>query len=291
MDLKTLHYFTVVAEELNITKAAKILMMSQPPLSNAMHRLEEELHTSLFLRGRRSLTLTEEGKYLYRKAKDILALSDKTKNDILLMKGGVGGTIALGIVDGFSAKESATLIKEFTINHPFVHFRILSGNSDALIEKMRLGIISMAIISSPYDQVSLNAFPLMKEDLVAILRSEHPLAKKESLSLSDLGSEPLIVPSRKSQIEAIRRGFRKFSIDPLLYCESDTAEQAFALAMEGLGIAIFPIGERLLSDEVTFRLIENGLPRQEYLFVWRKGHQLPTIEEEFIDHLKKKTGV
>lgn len=290
MDLKTLHYFTVVAEELNITKAAKILMMSQPPLSNAMHRLEEELHTSLFVRGKRNLTLTEEGKYLYRKAKDILALSDKTKNDILLMKGGVGGTISLGIVDGFSSKLGASWIRQFTIDHPFVHFRILSGDSEALIEKMRLGLISMAIISSPYDQVSLNAFPLYEEEVVAILPKDHPLAEKESLSLSDLSSEPLIVPSRKSKIEAIRKSFRKLSVDPLLYCESDTLEQAVALAGEGLGIAIFPKEEPPMSESVICKKIEGALPKQEYLFVWRKGHQLPTIEEEFIDHLKKKTG-
>ena len=67
MDLKTLRYFVVVAEELNITKASKILMMSQPPLSNQIKNLEEELNTKLFIRGKRHLELTEEGKYLYQK--------------------------------------------------------------------------------------------------------------------------------------------------------------------------------------------------------------------------------
>ena len=69
MDLRTLTYFVVIAEELNITKAAKILNMSQPPLSNQMKGLEEELGTKLFIRGKRQLTLTEEGKYLYQKSK------------------------------------------------------------------------------------------------------------------------------------------------------------------------------------------------------------------------------
>ena len=83
MDLKTLRYFIVVAEELNITKASKILMMSQPPLSNQIKNLEDELNTTLFIRGKRQLELTEAGKYLYQKAKDIIALNDKTASEIL----------------------------------------------------------------------------------------------------------------------------------------------------------------------------------------------------------------
>ena len=88
MDLKTLRYFVVVAEELNITRASKILMMSQPPLSNQIKNLEEELNTTLFIRGKRHLELTDEGRYLYQKAKDILLLNDKTINEILLMNKG-----------------------------------------------------------------------------------------------------------------------------------------------------------------------------------------------------------
>ncbi|MBQ5756729.1 MAG: LysR family transcriptional regulator, partial [Erysipelotrichaceae bacterium] len=72
MDLRTLQYFVVVAEELNITKAAEKLHMSQPPLSAQIKKLELELNTELFIRGKRQLDLTESGELLYRRAKEIL---------------------------------------------------------------------------------------------------------------------------------------------------------------------------------------------------------------------------
>ena len=71
MELRTLKYFAAVAEELNITKAAAILNISQPPLSAQIRKLEEELDTQLFIRGRRTLQLTESGQLLYRRAKEM----------------------------------------------------------------------------------------------------------------------------------------------------------------------------------------------------------------------------
>ena len=78
MDLRNLRYFVVVAEELNVTRAAEKLHMSQPPLSAQIKSLEEELDTKLFVRGKRHLKLTESGQLLYRRAKEILSLSEKT---------------------------------------------------------------------------------------------------------------------------------------------------------------------------------------------------------------------
>ena len=75
VELRTLRYFVTVAEELNITRAAAILNISQPPLSSQIMALEEELNTRLFLRGKRRLELTESGQLLYRRAKEILRLT------------------------------------------------------------------------------------------------------------------------------------------------------------------------------------------------------------------------
>ena len=75
MDFKSLYYFTVVAQELNITRAAKILNISQPPLSSHIHSLEEEFGTQLFIRSKTGLSLTATGSLLYKRAKQVLELA------------------------------------------------------------------------------------------------------------------------------------------------------------------------------------------------------------------------
>ena len=100
MDIKSLSYFVTVAEELNITKAAEKLNISQPPLSIQIRNLEIELDTVLFIRGKRKLELTESGRLLYRRAKEILSLTSQAEEEIRSMKHGLSGTISLGLVEG-----------------------------------------------------------------------------------------------------------------------------------------------------------------------------------------------
>ena len=290
MDIKTLRYFVVVAEELNITKASKILMMSQPPLSNQIKHLEEELNTTLFIRGKRHLELTEEGKYLYQKAKDIIYLNDKTTNEILLMNKGLTGTISIGLVEGMAPDIAAEWISEFLNKHPNVKFRILDGNSDDLIEKMRAGLISLAVITSPYDQILLNSFKVAEEKMVALINKDHPLAKLESniIKIEQLANEKIIIPSRKANADTIRKWFKKIHVDPNIVCEMDNYLDAAAMAGRGVGISIFPKTAYIMNNSLSSKEIEGEDKKIDYLFVWRKGHQLTTLEENFIDFIKYK---
>ena len=99
MDLRSLRYFVTVAEELNITRAAEKLMISQPPLSNQIKQLEEELNVQLFIRGKRHLKLTDAGAMLYRRAVQLLELADKTRQEMASLEG-LSGTINIGLVEG-----------------------------------------------------------------------------------------------------------------------------------------------------------------------------------------------
>ena len=290
MDIKTLRYFIVVAEELNITKASKILMMSQPPLSNQIKNLEEELNTTLFIRGKRHLELTEEGKYLYQKAKDIIYLNDKTTNEILLMNKGLSGTISIGLVEGTAPDIAAEWISEFLKIHANVKFRILDGNSDDLIEKMRAGLISLAVITSPYDQILLNSFKVGEEKIVALMNKDHPLAKNNGdvIKVEQLINEKIIVPSRKIHVDTISKWFRKLHVDPNIVCEMDNYLDAAAMAGRGVGISIFPKTAYIMNSSLVSKEIEGEDKKVDYLFVWRKGHQLSTLEENFIDFIKNK---
>ena len=286
MELRTLRYFVTVAEELNITRAAGLLNISQPPLSQQLKNLEEELDTVLFIRGKRRLELTESGKMLYQRAKDILSLSEKTEAEIRSLKAGMTGTVSIGLVEGMAPDIAAEWFSGFLKEHPQVRFRILDGNSDDLIEKMRGGLIGLAVITAPYDQQLLNSFQVGQERMAALMRRDHPLAERESLSAEDLLPELLIVPSRKAHVDTIRRWFRGTGENPGIICEMDNYLDAAALAGRGVGISIFPQTAYVMNDSLIQKEILAPNTAVDYLFVWRKGHQLSLLEETFIDYVK-----
>ena len=122
MDLRSLHYFSVVAEELNITRAAERLNMSQPPLSSQIKGLEEELGVLLFIRGKRHLTMTEAGALLYRRARQLLELSEQTQQEIRSLDG-LSGDLNISLVEGRAPYLLARWIAGFRSEFPLVTFR------------------------------------------------------------------------------------------------------------------------------------------------------------------------
>ena len=288
MDLRTLKYFITVAEELNITRAAEKLHMSQPPLSAQIKGLEEELDTVLFIRGKRRLKLTESGQMLYRRAKEILSLAEKTQSEIHSMGEGMRGTISIGLVEGMAPDIAAEWFAGFLELYPNIRFRILDGSTDDLLEKMRSGLISLAVITSPCDNSLLHSFHVGEEKIAALMNSAHPLAAREGdcIDVSELAGENLIVPSRKALIDTIYKWFRNVGAEPRIVCEMDSYLDAAALAGRMVGISIYPRTAYIPNDSLVFKEIAGDDKKMEYLFVWRKGHPLPTIEEKFIDFVR-----
>jgi len=290
MDIRTLTYFITVAEELNISKAAKKLNMSQPPLSSQMKSLEEELNTVLFIRGKRNITLTDSGLLLYRRAKEIVSLSGKAKAEILSMSKGVGGTVSIGLVEGTNPASVSQWISDFRSAYPQVKFRIQIGNSDDLITKLRSGLISLAVITSPCDNSLLNTIPVGKSNITAMISKDNPLAKldRNYLTVEDLKDENIITSCRKSYTDLLYKWFRKSKAEPKIVCEIDSYLDAIALASKDVGIAIFPQTPGFDKSSVVEKVLQGEDKVAEYYFAWKKGHPLPSVEEALIDYIKEK---
>ena len=288
MEIRALQYFVTVAEELNITRAAEKLYISQPPLSAQIKNLETELDTVLFIRGKRQLMLTESGLFLYRRAKDILSLAERTEAEILSMGQGLRGTISIGLVEGMAPDIAAEWFADFMKQHPNVKFRIHDGSTDDLLEKLSSGIISLAVITSPCDNSLLHSFHVGEEKLTVIMSREHPLAADNGrkVKIKDLVGENLIVPSRRVLIDTIYKWFRGIGAEPNIVCEMDSYLDAAALAGRQVGLSIYPRTAYIPNESLVYKEISGKNKKLEYLFVWRKGHLLPTIEERFIDFVK-----
>ena len=291
MDIRTLSYFVVIAEELNITKAAEKLCMSQPPLSSQMKTLEEELDTVLFIRGKRHLQLTESGKLLYRHAKEILSLVNKTSEEIRAMGKGMRGKISIGLVEGSAPIIAASWIEKFVANYNNVEFLVVDGNSDELIAKLRSGLIDMAVITSPCDNTLLNSFKVGQEKMTAFMSKDNPLAALpgNTIDLSMLKDKPLIIPSRESMNRMITKWFKEIHAEPKIVCRMDNYLDVAALAGRNIGISLFPKTSYILNEQLVAKEIVNPERYVEYLFVWLKNKPLSLLDEAFIDHVKAAT--
>ena len=288
MELRTLHYFTVVAQELNITRAAEKLNMSQPPLSNQIKALEEELGVQLFIRGKRHLELTEEGGLLLRRAVQIQELADKTRQEIASLREGMTGVIYLSMVEGRAPFLAARWIAGFREEFPLVRYNLWNGSSDDVLDRLHKGLADLAVIAAPYDTEHLEGFPVGREPWIAMLHPDHPLAQPigDTIPLSSLVGEPLIVPSRKSRVDAIRRWFGEVGAEPHILCEMSNYMDAAALTSQGVGISIFPQTVDVSNGLVVSKVVTRPSRQVEYILVWNKGHAPSGLTREFIRYVR-----
>ena len=289
MDFRSLQYFIAVAQELNFTRAAEKLQMSQPPLSNQIKALEEELGVQLFIRGKRRLTLTEAGTLLLQRAVQMMELSEKTRRDLSSLGNELSGTICLGMVEGRAPYLAARWIAGFQEEYPLVRYELWNGSSDDVLDQLHRGLADLAVIAAPYDIEHLDGFSVGREPWVAIISRSHPLAAVPGaeLPLSSLVGQPLIVPRRKSRVEAIRAWFAGIGAEPSILCEMSNYMDAVALAEQNVGISIFPQTTYTPNAHVVSKVITQPMKQVEYVLVWERGQHLQTAPvQEFIRYVR-----
>ena len=141
MELRVLRYFLAVAQQRNITKAARELLVSQPTLSKQLADLESELGAKLFIRGHRQITLTDEGEYLQARAKEIIQLSDQTATNIQKEQV-VTGTLSIGAGESIGMQRIMEVLSGIIQDYPDVKIRLVSGNADEMETALKHGTSS-----------------------------------------------------------------------------------------------------------------------------------------------------
>lgn len=270
MDFRTLQYFVTVAEELNFTRAAEKLQMSQPPLSNSIKQLEDDLGVQLFIRGKRRLTLTEAGELLLRRSRQILELSDKTRQDLESLGNELTGQISIGMVEGRAPLYVAEWIREFSHEYPQVQYDLQNSDGDHILSLLSRGLIDIAVIARPYDHEHLEGIPVGREPWAAIMPVSHPLAKEpgSTIPLRKLSGVPLLVPTRASRQTAIQRWFASVGCEPHIIGSLSNYIDAAALAANNTAICIFPMTWHNQLAGVASKVIVDPAKYAEYVLVW-----------------------
>lgn len=199
MEIRVLRYFLTVVREEGINRAAEALHITQPTLSRQLSQLEREVGVKLFNRGAKKITLTNEGILLRRRAEEILALVDRTEQELIEQDEQVEGRVVIGGGELAAMQELPKIISSFREKYPLVTFDIFTGNADVVKEQMEKGLIDIGVLLEPIDIEKFDFIRLKgKEQWGVLMRSDDPLAEKEVITAKDLENTSLILPRRNN---------------------------------------------------------------------------------------------
>lgn len=179
MEIRVLRYFLTVVREGGINRAAQVLHITQPTLSRQLSQLEEEVGVTLFHRGARKITLTNEGILMHRRAEEILALVERTEKELIEQEERVEGRIVIGCGELAAVWTLSEVIETFHKKYPLVSYDIFTANADLVKEQMEKGLIDIGVLLEPVDMEKFDFIRLEgKERWVVLMRPDDPLAEK-----------------------------------------------------------------------------------------------------------------
>ncbi len=239
MELRILRYFLTVAKEQSFTKAAEQLHITQPTLSRQLAAFEEELGIVLFVRNGKSITLTDEGILLKRRALEILNLEERTLEELKGTEEVIEGTVTFGCGEFTAVETLAKICRRYKEKYPLVQIGIHTATADTIYEMMNKGLVDIALFMEPVDTEGLDYIRMKDSDQWVVgMKPDDPLADKQYIEKADLLGKSLILPERVGVQSELANWFGKdFSKLDISFI-SNLGTNAGVMAANGLGYPI-----------------------------------------------------
>ncbi|WHU85572.1 LysR family transcriptional regulator [Pantoea agglomerans pv. betae] len=242
--LRRMEQFIAVAEELHFHRAAERLNMSQPPLTSAIQKLEEDLGVKLIERGNRVLGLTLAGETFVSEARETLRQAEKAITSTVDVAEGRTGVLRLGYVGSALYGRLPDVIRKFRASHPKVRLELREATTTAQITALRDGMLDIGILIPPLEQAEDVEQTLFDRDrLCMAIPKDHPLSKRSELTLADLADEPFIlwpmVEGRSFHLQVIRL-CAKAGFVPTITQEAHGMHAVLSLVSVGGGVSVIP---------------------------------------------------
>ncbi|EPR36359.1 transcriptional regulator, LysR family [Desulfovibrio sp. X2] len=288
MELRTLEQFVAVAEELHFGHAAERLHMSQPPLSQAVRRLEDELGVELLARTRRRVRLTAAGEAFLRGAREVLAAAGRAAEAARRAARGEVGSLSLGFVGPATGTRLPGVIRDFAAAWPEVRLSLAelpTLEQLSLLAAGRLDVGVVRLLHEPGPPLASRLFH--SEPYVAVLPAGHALAgggpgASAPLELAALRDEPLILYPRgqgPDLYDAVVGACAAAGFAPRIVQEVVRKETTLALVGAGLGLAFLPRSAVPPGDgSVACRELAGGLPPVELYLAWTADNDNPALK-------------
>lgn len=270
MEIRELRYFLAVAREGNITRAAESLHIAQPSLSKQLMELEKKLGKQLLVRGKRKITLTEEGVLLRKRAEEIVELVEKTEHEISYDPEETMGDIYIG---GSSSESVLSAAAEIRKNYPGIRFHFYSGDAMDVAERLDHGSLDFAVMLEPVDNIKYDFLSLPdRSEWGILMKKNDPLADKNCITEDDIKKMPLIMHQRIGLQNEIAH-WAGTDLESLTIAATYNVVHGSPVSFVRQGLGYFlTTGDLLaptLDPEVCFLPLEPKLPTQLAL-VWKK---------------------
>lgn len=287
MEIRELIYFLAVAREQNISRAAEQLFITQPSLSRQMQNLENEIGKKLFVRGSKSITLTDAGVLLRRRAEEILELYEKTESELMALQEDVSGEIRIGGGESYAAKILAVAAKKLTEKFPQIKFHLYSGDTAEIMEKLDKGLIDFGLLVHPADLSKYESVQLNQKDTWGVyMRRDSPLAKKSYIQPTDLYGLPLIRSRHTLEKNEVNDWFKKDFESLNIVATYNLIHNAALLVEAGVGYAVCIDG--LINCSQTNLCFKPFFPnlKTSLSFAWKRYQLFSKPCELYLDVLK-----
>jgi len=279
MELRQLAYFVAVAEEAHFTRAAARLRIAQPAVSQQIRRLEAELGERVFLRDRRSVTLTPAGEALLPHARAALAQVEHGKESIAALRGLVTGPLAIGLVHPLPGRRIVRTIGAFARKHPAVSLSLTEGETDALLAAVADGSLHCAFIGlgpGTEPPPELASVLVAREPTVLAVHPGHALAARDTVRLAELRDEPFVTLTHASRLRHVLEAVcASAGFVPRVAVETTDLAVMVMLAAEGVGVALLPRSGLDGADGVVPLDVTAPTVDRRIVLVWRADYVPP----------------
>ncbi|KHS75643.1 LysR family transcriptional regulator [Pectobacterium brasiliense] len=264
VELRHLRYFIAVAEELHFGRAAERLRISQPPLSQQIQILEEQVGAKLLARNNRNVQLTPAGEMFLKEAWSIISQVDQAAERASRIQRGEIGELTIGFTSSapFIKKISSSLLR-FRQTYPEVHIQMMELNTKQQIEPLLNGKLDIGIMRNNPLPDALDHQLLLREPLIAVVQESHPLAQQDAgraINITQLANEPFVFFSRAvgtALYDDTLTLLKRYGISPYITQEVGEAMTIVGLVSAGLGVSILPASFlRIRVDGVKYLLLE-----------------------------------
>ncbi len=282
MELRQLESFVVVAEELNVGRAAIRLHLSQPTLSRQIAALERDLDVQLFARVKRRFVLTTAGESFLADAKELLRRADDAVRDARRTQRGELGTLRLRFVQSATFRVLPELLGAFRVAYPEVVLDLETMTTIRQIEALREGRIDIGLLRLTEPEPGLSTQVMSNDPLVAALPAGHRLAGRSRIALADLADESFILYTRStgpSVHDVIVGHCKAAGFVPRIVQEGADVQTIVSLVAAGLGVSLLialtpPIDPRA----VVYRQLSDDLPPWPLSVAWSPDNRSPALE-------------